>query len=104
MPPIKEDPTVRVAKLGLVGSLLVALIGLGGDIASREPAPPPPGPAAVNCTVELDRFDRYLGVDAKKVTMLTAKGADGIAPIEKDSGAKACGIDRDDLQVMIVTP
>jgi hypothetical protein len=99
-----KDPTIEAAKITLIGIVFAAILTLGGDIATREAPPPPRAPVAVNCTAELERFDRYIGADPTKVTSLTAKGADGVAPLERDTGAKACGIDGDDLRAMVDKP
>ena len=106
-PRSRKNPTIEAAKLTLAGTVLTAIIGLGADVATREPPREPPSrpaPITVNCTAELDRFDRYIDADATKVTSLTMKGADGVAPLEKDTGAKACGIDAADLRAMVDRP
>ena len=104
--PRRRDTTIEAAKLTVVGTLLAAVIGLVGDVATRDssPPPPPPAPVAVNCTTEVDRFDRFVGDDPTRVIMLTGKGANGVAPLEMDTGAKACGIDGDDLESMVNQP
>jgi hypothetical protein len=95
-----KDATITAAKMTVAGTILAAVITAGVDIGTSQSSPPP-APVTVTCTTELDRLDRFVGSDPTRVIMFTRKGADGVAPLERDTGAKACGIDVDDLKSMV---
>lgn len=94
----RGDTAITVARYALVGSALTAAATLSVGVLESDPQPPSP---TVECTVVLERLDRFIGSDQKRIDALITKGSDGVAPLDRELGAGACGIGPEELQKML---